>query len=118
VGEGAGVVLKQLGLPAKRRKREEEEETTSLFYVVQLPEVTILRDKALDFQCVIRHAREGGGLLEAFLLRFDEQPGKNYLQRESKYTYWRKQTRLLNEMMASGRVKTVEQIQEQCRKLM
>lgn len=87
----ASDVVDELARLSKRAKVEEEEEKEELRLLVkQEGDVMVVCDKARSFKCIVRSKQ--GFVIDAYFLRYDEDAGKNYGLRNSKYKYWRKAT--------------------------
>jgi hypothetical protein len=77
--------------------------------------VFVGRDKPDSFVCVVKVV--GSKIQDAFVLRADEKPGKNFCNRSSQFAHWRKATRLLNEELGAGRIASVADVWTWCQQL-
>ncbi len=77
--------------------------------------VLVGRDKSNAFLCVVRLER--GALQDVFVLRADEDVGRNWSSRISRFAHWRKTTRLLNELVSDGTLASAADVFKWCEKL-
>jgi hypothetical protein len=77
--------------------------------------VLVGRDKSNAFACVVRMER--GALQDVFVLRADEDVGKNWSNRISRFAHWRKTTRQLNELVSDGTLASAADVFKWCEKL-
>ncbi len=78
--------------------------------------VVVGRDRSNSFVCVVRLAA-GEAVQDAFVLRADEDPGRNFCNRISRFAHWRKTTRLLNELLSEGTLSSAADVFKWCERL-
>jgi hypothetical protein len=78
--------------------------------------VAVGRDRSNSFVCVVRH--EGSGAVQyVCVLRADEDPGRNFCNRMSRFAHWRKTTRLLNELLSDKTLSSAADVFKWCERL-
>lgn len=118
VRRAAGVaasLTRELRLGGERAKASSSSSAETALLLVakeERPGVWVGRDRAQAFVVVVRTA--GGGLVDAFVLRSDEDAGATFNNRVSRFAQWRKATRVLAGLIGSGRLRAPNDVFTWC----